>query len=187
VDASWSAATESNLTPGYQIAAAIFIPVAVAVITGTFALMNARTDPSVKLKNLVDASKEVPSSIHAKYALERLILREIGRLDLTTSRWYKRTIGLTLLSMISIVLVLFAIQHSALLHLNPRLVAVGANLLASVIGAISGFVFSRQYRQHREPYNIRLDALKMMEDREVTMAKAIKDGDADSSARRADV
>jgi hypothetical protein len=184
------AATESpgsNLSPGYQIAA-VFIPVAAVVVTGVFAVMNGRPHPSVKLKNLIDVSKDLPPSIHAKYALERVILREIGRFDLATSSWYRRTVGITLVALIWIVLVLLMAQHPAVFHFNPSWttpIVLGGNIIAPVISLISGVVLGYRTAQHWRPYITREDALKVMENREVTQAQAIKDGateDGDDSA-----
>jgi hypothetical protein len=171
------AASQSNLSPGYQTAA-LFIPVAAAVITGVVALMNARTHPTVKLKTLIDASKELPPSIHAKYAMERIILREMGRLDLVTSGWYLRGTRLMFSAMIVIVVGLLVFDHSALSHAHPNLaswVRVGANLLTLSVFTVSVGYLHPKVNKHWEPYDTRLDALKTMEDREIAEAQAIKD------------
>lgn len=142
--------------------AAIFIPLAVAVVSGAFALISGRTHPTIRIKNLIEISKDVPDSLHVKYATERLILREISRLDVSTAGWYRKTFALWLSVSILVLMGIIAIKH-------PAAGLVG-NILMAVIGLPLFINFGRKMNAHNRKYKQRYASLKTMEIREVTEA-----------------
>jgi hypothetical protein len=75
-----------------QIATA-FVPIAVALITGTFLLTNTVGRRIERLKSLVEIRKDFPEGFNYDYALERLMFRELWAIDRASTpfyRWYRR-------------------------------------------------------------------------------------------------
>src|SRR5262245_57343342 len=69
------------------------IPLAAAIIGGTFALANAVSRRIERLKNLADARDKLPNWMNHSHSIDRLIVNELGaieRLRSPLTRWHYR-------------------------------------------------------------------------------------------------
>ncbi|WP_100520888.1 hypothetical protein [Mycobacteroides abscessus] len=158
------AADSQSTSPNSQ-AVAVFIPVAAAAITGVFAFVSVRTHPTVRIKNLIEISKDIPDSIHAKYATQRLILREIARLDISTAGWYVRSLTYYFL--------MTMLAGFVIIRSKNLTVSIAANVATVAIGAITLMYGHRKAREHWKKYEPRLNAIEKMADREIDEARAV--------------
>jgi hypothetical protein len=63
------------------------IPVLVAVIAGIFAI-NTVSSRIERLKNLVEIQKGIPQVFNQDYAVERVMIRELNAIEMSTTPWY---------------------------------------------------------------------------------------------------
>ena len=133
-------ATNSDIPVGFQIAG-IFIPVVAAIVTGILALVTGRKHTTERLKNLVEASKELPETLNVKHAMERVMLTYVRDIDRYASSWFRNSVKLSVVTIVSCLVIALLVRFSEQLKLSTtdrRILVVG--YIAILVIWAAGFI-----------------------------------------------